>query len=72
MVTKKQKAILNVISEFIKENSFPPTMQEIGQLVGLKSKSTVYRHLVNLREKGYIDWWEGCPRTFRILKGVNQ
>ncbi len=70
MLTTKQKQVLDAIKTFIADHSFPPTNEELCEIVGVKSKSTMHTHLTKLREKGYVDWWDGSPRTFRILKDI--
>lgn len=71
MLTNKQKKILDAIKSFIEKHSFPPTIEELRKIVGIQSKSTIHTHLTKLREKGYVDWWDGSPRTFQILKHHN-
>lgn len=68
MLTNKQKQVLEAIKTFIAQHKFPPTNEELCEIVGIKSKSTIHGHLTILRAKGYVDWWDNSPRTFRILK----
>ena len=68
MITKKQKEILDIIKEFINKNGYSPTIREIGSIAKLNSPATVYAHLINLREKGYINYLDGKMRTIRILE----
>lgn len=62
----KQK-ILYAIRDFTSEHGYAPTIEEIGEIVGLSSKASTFSHLVKLREEGKIDWQPGKTRTFRIL-----
>jgi len=50
----KQQEILSVIQASIKRRGYPPSVREIGELVGLKSPSTVHSHLNKLEELGFI------------------
>lgn len=67
-VTKRQKEILDFIDAFIKRNGFPPTYEEIGSGVGLKSLSTVHKHITNLERKKKILHTAGTMRSIEILK----
>ena len=58
-LTIKQKQFLQVIKKYIDEHGFSPTVRELGQLIGLKSTSTV---------KGYIEKQAECPSTIRVVK----
>ncbi|MBI2587915.1 transcriptional repressor LexA [Candidatus Azambacteria bacterium] len=54
MLTKRQKEILNFIEEFLKENEYSPSLQEIGEHFGLSSVATIHQHVEALRRKGYL------------------
>ncbi len=71
-LTIKQKIVLEAIDYFISENGYPPTLQEICNLIGNKSKSTVFNKLMQLEEKGYISTKNGKARTIKILKDVEE
>jgi len=51
---KRQKQVLNFISQFIQKNNTSPTLQEIATAMGLSSLSTVHEHLATLERKGII------------------
>lgn len=63
-----KRNILAFIKEYIQENEYPPTFDEIGEAVGLLSKSTVHTHMHGLKAKGYITFIDGSSRTIRVLK----
>ena len=67
-MTEKQEKIYNIIKEFINENGYAPTVREIGEIAKLNSPSTVFTHLLNLKNKGYINYVEGKPRTIKVVK----
>lgn len=69
-MTKKQLEVYNNIKNFIKENSYPPTVRELCKLIGIKSSSSVQAHLYKLKNKGFITWEEGKTRTLKIIKEV--
>ena len=53
-LTKRQREILNYLSEFIEDRGYAPSLDEIGRRFGLSSLATVHKHLTNLQEKGFI------------------
>ncbi|EGG89716.1 LexA repressor [Lachnospiraceae oral taxon 107 str. F0167] len=65
-LTDKQKEIFNVIKDSILNKGYPPSVREIGELVGLKSTSSVHAHLNSLEKKGYIRKDPTKPRTIEI------
>ena len=65
-LSTKQKEIYNVIKDSILNKGYPPSVREIGELVGLKSTSSVHAHLNTLEKKGYIRKDPTKPRTIEI------
>jgi SOS-response transcriptional repressor LexA len=61
--------IVTSIKEYSEKHGFSPTVRELGDMVGLKSSSTVHRHLLSLKEEGKISWNPAMPRTIRLLSG---
>ena len=53
-LTKRQREILDFLSEFIEQNGYAPSLEEVGRRFGLSSLATVHKHLTNLQEKGFI------------------
>ncbi len=53
-LTKRQREILEYLSEFITQHGYAPSLEEIGRRFGLSSLATVHKHLTNLQEKGFI------------------
>lgn len=64
-LTKRQRQILDYISQYIEERGYAPTLKEIGQALNLSSLATVHKHLRNLEEKGAINrsWNRGRSIT---------
>ncbi|MCM0607009.1 MAG: transcriptional repressor LexA [Xanthomonadaceae bacterium] len=52
--TPRQKAILDFIKEFQREQGFPPSRREIATGVGLSSVATVQEHVEALEKKGLL------------------
>jgi repressor LexA len=61
--TERQQRILDVIRTFTAERGFPPSVREIGELVGLSSSSTVQSHLKTLERRGLIKRDPTKPRA---------
>ena len=53
-LTKRQFEILSAIETFIAEHGYSPSLEELGQQIGLSSLATVHVHLRNLEEKKLI------------------
>jgi len=67
---KRQKQVLNFISQFIQKNNTSPTLQEIATAMGLSSLSTVHEHLATLERKGIIKKYEGSVRGIEIVSDI--
>ncbi|MFM7045439.1 MAG: helix-turn-helix domain-containing protein, partial [Ilumatobacteraceae bacterium] len=53
-LTDRQRGILAVIEESMRTKGYPPSVREIGEVVGLTSPSTVHSHLESLQRMGYL------------------
>lgn len=53
-ITPTQKAVFNYIKDYIAENDFSPTFDEIALHFKYRSKGTVYKHIKALRLNGLI------------------
>jgi len=51
---QRQQRILLAIRDFVVRYGYAPSTREIGEAVGLRSPSTVSRHLASLEEKGFL------------------
>lgn len=65
----KQLQLLEAIAYFINKNGYSPTVEELCELVGNKSKATVFNKLMQLEEKGYIKTTIGKARSIVVMKG---
>ncbi len=65
-LTDKQEKILTVIKKFIAEKGYAPTIRELCNLCGLSSTATMFVHLKNLTNKGYIKQTENKFRTIEL------
>ena len=68
-LSKREKDILKCIERQIELVGYPPSVREIGKIVGLRSTATVHGYLAGLERKGYIKKESQKGRTLRLLKG---
>jgi repressor LexA len=68
-VTLKQKLVLEFVAKYCAEHGHSPSYQEIGDAVGLSSKSGVKRVIDALVERGRL---ETMPRRARSLVVVGK
>ncbi len=66
----RQSQILEVIERYIAAHGCSPSNREIAAAAGLKSPSTVLRHLRQLKADGYVTYQPGVPRTVRVLRAA--
>lgn len=69
-LTGRQKAILNLILQFISDHGLPPTVRELAGLAGI-SAGTVQEHLRALEKKGAIRRNQLSTRNLEII-GLDQ
>ncbi|MGC8768175.1 transcriptional repressor LexA [Calditerrivibrio sp.] len=67
-LTDRQKECLNFISHFIKDYGYPPTIQEICNNLGIKSKNAGFKLLNTLESKGFIRRNRSISRGIELLK----
>ena len=64
---RRQKQILDFLSQYIQKNGFSPTLQEIAEALGVSSLATVHEHLTAMVKKGVIRKYEGAIRGIEIV-----
>ena len=64
---KRQKEIVEYISQYIQKSGTSPTLSEIARAMNLSSLATVHEHLQALVRKGVIRRFEGAVRGIEIL-----
>jgi len=72
MLTKRQKQIFEYIKEYIKENDYAPTLEEIKKYFKLSSISTIHQHIETLWTKGYLKKIENQPRSIELNEKKKQ
>lgn len=66
-LTVRQKQVLDFISDFINEHSYPPSIRDIQKYLNLKSTKGVKDHVNRLVEKGYLRRTDGIARALEII-----
>ena len=51
---QRQQRILVTIRDWVVRYGYPPSTREIGDAVGLRSSSSVSKHLASLEDKGFL------------------
>ena len=69
-LTERQNKILDYIRYVTKIRSYPPSVREIGEAVGLSSSSTVHNHLNQLERRGLIKRDPSKSRTVQLVQDV--
>ncbi|ADR18602.1 transcriptional repressor LexA [Calditerrivibrio nitroreducens] len=67
-LTDRQKECINFISRFIKDYGYPPTIQEICNNLGIRSKNAGFKLLNALESKGFIRRNRSISRGIELLK----
>jgi repressor LexA len=65
-LTPKQREVLEQLLRFLHSNNYPPSIQQLCQLCGVSSTSTIHFHLSALKKKGLIDWNPAAKRAISI------
>ena len=66
-LTPRQQRILTFLRESIEKRGYPPSIREIGELVGLTSSSSVAHQLRVLEQKGFIKRDPNRPRALEVF-----
>ena len=66
-ITKRQKELLLIIYQYIKDTGYPPTFAEMKDRLGVVSNQSVIDLLVKLEKQGVIKKNESAARSIVIL-----
>ena len=72
ILTSKQKKVYSAIESFIKSKGVPPTVREIGEMVGEKTPGAVQGILNRLEQKGVITRQLGRARSIKLVSDNSQ
>ncbi len=53
-LTKRQRQIYDYVSQFVEQQGYSPSLEEIAAAFGLSSVATVHKHVKHLVDKGYL------------------
>lgn len=65
--TTRQKELLSIIYQYIKDEGFSPTIEEMREQLNVVSNQSIIDLLKKLRDRGLIQRNEGSARTITIL-----
>lgn len=71
-LTKRQREILDYLSDYIGDHGYAPSFEEIAGSMGFKSLATVHEHLSNLERKGVIRRSYNESRSIEVLTRARQ
>jgi repressor LexA len=66
-LTRRQREILDYLTEYIEHRGYAPSFEEIAERFHFQSLATVHEHLTNLERKGYI---RRTPNESRAIEVV--
>jgi len=66
-LSKMERRILDFIVEYLRRNTYQPSIREIGKRFGIKSTKTVSEYLQSLADKGYVEREASRSRGVKIL-----
>ncbi|XOB46496.1 MAG: transcriptional repressor LexA [Candidatus Nealsonbacteria bacterium] len=66
-ITKRQKELLSIIYEYIKDTGYPPTFEEMRERLNVSSNQSIIDLLTKLEKQGTIKRSEASARSIVIL-----
>lgn len=67
LIGPRQERVLNAIITYYEKEGFLPSYEELRDLTGLKSVSTVHYHMNHLIEQGFLSKLSGKSRAYKIV-----
>jgi repressor LexA len=71
-LSPRQREVLEVIRDYVERHGYPPSIREIGDIVGLHSTSSVAYQLRALERKGYLRRDGNRPRAVGVLSEADE
>jgi repressor LexA len=68
VVYRKQRQILDFLSQYIQKNGYAPTLREVAQAVGVRSLATVHEHITEMVKRGLVRRFKGSFRGLEVLE----
>jgi repressor LexA len=66
-LTKRQKEVLDFIADFIDENGYSPSYDEVAQALELASLATVHKHIQALESRNYLKRSFNQSRSLEVV-----
>ena len=66
-ITRRQKEVLDFLTNFTQSNGYSPSYEEIANGLGLNSLATVHKHVTNLQSKGMLQRAHNRSRSIDVL-----
>jgi len=66
-LTRRQKQVLDFLVEFINQQGYSPSFNEIGAGLRVSSLATVHKHLQSLEKKGFIRRGRNRSRSVEVV-----
>ena len=66
-LTSLERRILDYIVEYLRKNTYQPSIREIGSRFGIKSTKTVSEYLQSLADKGWIERDSSRSRGVKVI-----
>jgi len=67
-ITPAQEKVFRFLQEYITRNGYSPSYEEVRQHLGFKSLNSVYKHLKQLEERGYLQTpWKNKKRALDLV-----
>ncbi len=67
-LTSRQREVLETLCQWLQDHGYPPSIRELGEILGLSSTRSVHDHLSALERKGYIRRHRDRSRAIEILR----
>ena len=71
-LTRRQREVLDFISQFVDSRGYSPSFEEIAEGVQLSSLATVHKHIGNLEAKGLLKRDYNRARSIDLVKPKQQ
>ncbi|HEY3739883.1 MAG TPA: transcriptional repressor LexA [Bryobacteraceae bacterium] len=65
-LTKRQKEVMEFITEFVRENGYSPSYEELAGGLKLASVATVHKHISSLETKQYLNRAYNQSRSLQV------
>ena len=66
-ITESQRRVLKQVQDYIAKKKYPPTMKELGKLLGVTAASA-HQQIRQLERKGYIARQPGKARSLSVVR----